>query len=81
MNDELIKILMDERDKLYPNGCLIQPRGCGKTNLYLSHFLRWKSYDVCCEFYKTCEVEIPISQAHEDINDFVVGIMKGDIDE
>lgn len=38
MNEELIKQLKEERSRLYPYGLPVQPRGCSKTYLYLSHF-------------------------------------------
>lgn len=75
MNKKLIKTLKKERKKLYPYGCPIQPRGYGKTYLYLSHFLRYIAYDLVCEGYKQITEEITLEEAHKDINDFVTGIM------
>lgn len=43
-NKELIKTLYAERKRLYPNGCPFAPRGCGKTFLYLMHFLRLEEF-------------------------------------
>lgn len=75
MNEELIKTLKEERRKLYPNGCHIQPRGCAKTYLYLSHFLRYTAYDFVCDIYKHMTTEVTLETAHKDINDYVVNLM------
>lgn len=75
MNDELIKQLYEERKKIYPYGCPIQPRGNGKTFLYLSHFLRYTAYDLICGIYKHINREMTLEQAHKDIDDYVVAQM------
>lgn len=75
MNEKLIKTLKEEREKIYPNGCPICPRGSSKTYLYLSHFLRYTAYDLVCDLYKTMTEEVNLETAHEDINYFVAGIM------
>lgn len=75
MNEELIKTLKEERSRLYLNGCPIQPRGCAKTYLYLSHFLRYTAYDFVCDIYKYMTTEVTLETAHKDINDYVVGLM------
>lgn len=72
MNDELIKKLKRERTELYPNGVPIQPRGCSKTYLYLSHFLRWYAYDYMCSIYEVINRKYTIEEAHKDIDEFVV---------
>lgn len=71
MNEELIKQLKEERSKLYPNGCLIQPRGSGKTYLYLSHFLKCYAYDLCCQMLERAVLPMNIDYAHKWINEFV----------
>lgn len=75
MNQKLIQELKDECDKLYPNGCPIQPRGSAKTYLYLSHFLRWSAYQLYCQVYENCNGEISIESAHKDIDMFVAAQM------
>lgn len=75
MNKELIKQLKEERVKLYPNGCPTQPRGSGKTYLYLSHFLRYNAYDLYCQIYECCNYKITLESAHKDINEFIVAQM------
>lgn len=75
MNEELIKQLMEERSKLYPYGCPIQPRGCGKTYLYLSYFLRWCAYDLYCQILEHLNYEVNIDSAHKWIDDYVVAQM------
>ena len=75
MNDELVRQLKDECSNLYPNGCPVQPRGCGKTYLYLSHFLRWYAYKLYCQLYECCNYEVTLESAHKDINDFIVAQM------
>lgn len=71
MNEELIKQLMEERSALYPYGLPIQPRGCSKTYLYLSHFLRWHAYDLCCQMLECAVLPMNIDYAHKWINEFV----------
>lgn len=75
MNEELIKTLKEERSKLYPNGCPIQPRGCAKTYLYLSHFLRYTAYDYVCSVYEHVNTQMTIEEARKDMNDYIVGLM------
>lgn len=75
MNDELIKRLKEECNELYPKGCPAQPRGCAKTYLYLSHFLRWYAYGLYCEMLKYLNYEDNIDSAHKWINEFVVAQM------
>ena len=71
MNEELIKTLMDERDELYPNGCPMQPRGWGKTNLYFMHLLKFSVYEMYCNIYKNSKNVVSLEKAHEDINKFI----------
>ena len=75
MNENLIKQLNDERQKIYPNGCPVQPRGSAKTYLYLSHFLRYMAYDYVCAIYKHCNREFTLEDAHKDMQDYVVMMM------
>jgi len=75
MNDYLIRQLKEERDQLYPNGFPIQPRGCSKTYLYLSHWLRWNAYELYCQMLECLNYEDDIDSAHKWINDFVVAQM------
>jgi hypothetical protein len=75
MNDKLIQQLKDECNKLYPNGCPVQPRGSSKTYLYLRHFLRWNAYQLYCQIYEHCNFVITIESAHKDIDEFVVAQM------
>lgn len=70
-NKKLIKALKEERRKIYPYGCPIQPRGFGKTYLHLGHFLRYKAYDVVIDTYKKMDREISLEEAHEDMNYFI----------
>jgi len=71
MNKELIKTLKEHRRKLYPNGLPIQPRGCGKTNLFLAHFLRYIAYDFVCDTYKDMDREVSLEEAYRDMNEFI----------
>lgn len=71
MNEELIKQLMEERSSLYPYGAPVQPRGCGKTYLYLGHFLKWHAYDLCCQMLGRAVLQMNIDYAHKWINEFV----------
>lgn len=75
MNEELIKTLKEERSKLYPHGCPVQPRGCAKTYLYLSHFLRYTAYDYVCSVYEHINTQMTIEEARKDMNDYIVGLM------
>lgn len=75
MNERLINQLMVERDKLFPNGCPVQPRGCSKTYMYLALFLRWNAYDFMSQIYKHVNGEITLEEAHKDIDNYVVGLM------
>ena len=75
MNDELIKQLQEERSYLFPNGCPIQPRGCGKTYLYLYLFLKYSAYDIVCERYWDTDVKIDLETAHHDMNTFIADLV------
>lgn len=75
MNEKSIKSLMHERDKLFPQGCPIQPRGYSKTYTYLVLFLRWNAYDLMCQVYKHVNREITLEEAHRDIDNYVVGLI------
>lgn len=75
MNREIIKQLKEECSKLYPNGCPVQPRGFGKTYLYLSHFLRWYAYQLYCQVYEYCNYEVTLEMAHKDIEEFIASQM------
>lgn len=70
-NKELIKTLYVERKRLYPNGCPFAPRGCGKTFLYLMHFLRYVSYDVVIDECRKTNREISLEEAHNDMKDYI----------
>ena len=70
-NKKLIKRLKEERRKLYPHGLPIQPRGCGKTNLFLAHFLRYIAYDFVCGIYKDINREVSLEEAYRDMNEFI----------
>ena len=70
-NKELIKTLYVERKRLYPNGCQFAPRGCGKTFLYLMHFLRYVAYDVVIDEYRKTNREISLEEAHNDMKDYI----------
>ncbi len=71
MNEELIKQLKEERSRLYPYGLPVHPRGCSKTYLYLSHFLRWSAYDLCCQMLQHTALPMNMDYAHKWINEFV----------
>lgn len=71
MNEELIKTLYAERKRLYPNGCPIAPRGCGKTFLYMSHFLMYTAYDFMCDIYKCMGRKVTLEEAHNDMEYYV----------
>lgn len=75
MNENLIKQLMNERNGMFPYGCLIPPRGCSKTYTYLALFLRWNAYDFMCQIYKHVNGEVTLEEAHRDIDNYVVGLM------
>lgn len=75
VNDELVKTLIEERNKLYPNGCPIPSRGCGKTYLYLSHFLRYYAYNLVCKIYKDMSVKMTLEEAYKNIDNFVIRLM------
>ena len=70
-NKELIKTLYAERKRLYPNGCPFAPRGCGKTFLYMSHFLLYTSYDFVIDIYKRMDREVILEEAHNDMKDYI----------
>lgn len=70
-NKELIKTLYAERKRLYPNGCPFAPRGCGKTFLYMSHFLLYTSYDFVIDIYKRMDREVTLEEAHNDMKDYI----------
>lgn len=76
MNKELIKTLYTERKRLYPNGCPITPRGCGKTFLYMSHFLIYTAYDFVCDIYKHMDREVSLEEAHNDMKNYINEIWK-----
>lgn len=75
MNEILITQLMEERHRIFPNGCPMQPRGCAKTYTYLALFLRWNAYDFMCQIYKHVKVNITLEEAHRDIDNYVVRFM------
>ena len=70
-NRKLIRTLKKERRKLYPHGLPIQPRGCGKTYLYMSHFLLYIAYDYVIGKYKKLDREVSLEEAHKDMTDFI----------
>lgn len=71
MNKELIKTLYAERKRLYPNGCPFASRGCGKTRLYMMHFLTYTAYGYVCDIYKRIDREVSLEEAHDHIKDYV----------
>ena len=75
-NRKLIKILKEERRKLYPYGLPIQPRGYSKTSLHLIHFLRYVAYDVVIDIYEKTGQEVSLEEAHEHMNYFVSEMLK-----
>ena len=75
MNKELIKILKEHRRKLYPNGCPVPARGCGKTNLFLAHFLRYTAYDFVCNIYKDMDRKVSLEEAYRDMGEFIEKMM------
>lgn len=70
-NRKLIKRLRKERRKLYPYGLPIQPRGYGKTFLYLMYFLRYVAFDVVIDKCKKTDREISLEEAYEYMNLFI----------
>lgn len=71
MNKELIKALYAERKRLYPNGCPIAPRGCGKTMLYTLHTLIYMAYDYVCATYKYMDRKVSLEESHNDIRKYI----------
>lgn len=71
MNKELIKKLYAERKRLYPNGCPVPPRGCGKTFVYLSHYLTYIAYDFVCDIYKHLAENVSWEEAHNDMKHYI----------
>lgn len=76
MNEKLIKQLIDERNRLYPHGLAIYPRGCSKTYTYLALFLKWNAYDFMCQIYKHINREITLEEAHKDIANYIIGMIR-----
>ena len=70
-NRKLIRTLKKERRKLYPHGLPIQHRGCGKTRLYMSHFLLYTAYDYVCDIYKHIDKEVSLEEAHGHMKDYI----------
>lgn len=70
-NRKLIRTLKKERRKLYPYGLPIQPRGYGKTFLYMAHVLRYMAYYVAIDTYKKMDREVSLEEAHKYMNDFI----------
>lgn len=71
MNKELIKTLYAERKRLYPNGCPVAPRGCGKIFVYLSHYLTYIAYDFVCDIYKHLDEDVSLEEAHDDMKNYI----------
>ena len=70
-NRKLIRTLRRERRKLYPYGLPILARGCGKTNLYLAHFLKYIAFDIVIDRYENTDREVSLEEAHKDMDDFI----------
>lgn len=70
-----VEILRQEQKTMYPHGCPIQPRGCSKTFLYLSHFIRWSAYENFIPIYAKDGFGYSLEQAHRDINEYVEQVM------
>ena len=75
MNEKLIKILKEERNRLYPDKIVIIPRGFGKTYMMLNRMLRYASYEHVCSIYKQLDYEVTLEQAHKDMDEFVASVM------
>lgn len=75
MNENLIRELKSEQQRLFPNGYPIQPRGSSKTYTYLALFLRWYAYNLMCQIYECMTGEVTLEMAHKDIDDFVISMM------
>lgn len=71
-----VETLRQEQKLLYPHGYPIQPRGCGKTLLYFSHFLRWNAYETFIPIYANDGHGYSLEQAHRDIDEYVRQIME-----
>ena len=70
-NKKLIRALKKERRKLYPHGLPIQPRGCGKTFTYMSHFLLYTAYDFVCDIYKRIDKKVSLEEAHDHMREYI----------
>ena len=75
MNEKLIKILKEERNRLYPSKLIVMPRGFGKTYMMLNRMLRYAAYEHVCSIYKQLDYEVTLEQAHKDIDEFVTSVM------
>ena len=75
MNEKLIKILKEERNRLYPSKLIVMPRGFGKTYRMLNRMLRYAAYEHVCSIYKQLDYEVTLEQAHKDIDEFVTSVM------
>ena len=75
MNEKLIKILKEERNRLYPDKIVIMPRGFGKTYMMLNRMLRYAAYEHVCSIYKQLDYEVTLKQAHKDMDEFVASVM------
>ena len=75
MNEKLIKILKEERNRLYPDKIVIMSRGFGKTYMMLNRMLRYAAYEHVCSIYKQLDYEVTLEQAHKDMDEFVASIM------
>ena len=75
MNEKLIKILKEERNRLYPSKLMVMPRGFGKTYMMLNRMLRYAAYEHVCSIYKQLDYEVTLEQAHKDMDEFVSSIM------
>lgn len=64
-NKLLIKILKEERRRLYPYGYPILARGQSKTNIRL---LRYIAYDVVCNMCADTDRMVSLKEAHDNID-------------
>jgi hypothetical protein len=70
MNDELIKRLREERDRLYPGGWdsnRVVPRGCGKTKTVFIAYLRHEAYE---QLFKLLE-ELPGITSYDEAQKWI----------
>lgn len=79
MNDELIKILQEERNRLYPEKIAIASRGSCKMYITLIRMLRYIAYEHVCKIYKQLDYKVTLKQAHKDMDKFVSELLNSNI--